>query len=59
LAALIYSERALADLERLADFLLDTDPAAAPETIGLIEVDVWDAADAWPEIVDRESAWQT
>jgi plasmid stabilization system protein ParE len=37
LAALIYSERALADLERLADFLLDTDPAAAPETIGLIE----------------------
>lgn len=37
MAALIYSERALADLERLADFLLDTDPAAAPETIGLIE----------------------
>jgi plasmid stabilization system protein ParE len=37
LAALIYSERALADLERLTDFLLDTDPGAAPETIGLIE----------------------
>jgi plasmid stabilization system protein ParE len=36
LAALIYSERALADLERLADFLLDTDPMAASETIGLI-----------------------
>lgn len=36
MAALIYSERALADLERLADFLLETDPAAASETIGLI-----------------------
>jgi len=37
LAELIYSKRALADLERLADFLLDTDPAAADEAIGLIE----------------------
>jgi plasmid stabilization system protein ParE len=36
LASLIYSGRALADLERLADFLLDTDPLAASETIGLI-----------------------
>jgi addiction module RelE/StbE family toxin len=36
-AALIYSEQALSDLERLADFLLDADPAAASETIGLIE----------------------
>jgi len=36
LAALIYSERALADLERLADFLPDTDPLAASETIGLV-----------------------
>jgi addiction module RelE/StbE family toxin len=36
-AALIYSEQALADLERLADFLLAADPAAASETIGLIE----------------------
>jgi len=53
LAALIYSEPAL------ADFLLDTDPAAAPETSGLIEMDVWEAADAWPEIVELESAWQT
>jgi addiction module RelE/StbE family toxin len=36
-AALIYSEQALSDLERLADVLLDADPAAASETIGLIE----------------------
>jgi addiction module RelE/StbE family toxin len=36
-AALIYSEQALSDLERLADFFLDADPAAASETIGLIE----------------------
>jgi plasmid stabilization system protein ParE len=35
LARLICSARALADLERLADFLADRDPAAA--TIGLIE----------------------
>jgi plasmid stabilization system protein ParE len=37
LARLIYSARALADLERLADVLADRDPAAAAATIGLIE----------------------
>jgi plasmid stabilization system protein ParE len=37
LARLIYSARALADLECLADFLADRDPAAAAATIGLIE----------------------
>jgi plasmid stabilization system protein ParE len=35
-ARLIYSERAFADLERLTDFLLESDPAAAVETIDLI-----------------------
>ncbi|MBI3524149.1 MAG: type II toxin-antitoxin system RelE/ParE family toxin [Betaproteobacteria bacterium] len=37
MARLIYSERALADLERLTDFLSETDPRAAKETVGLIE----------------------
>jgi len=37
LARLSYSGRALADLERLSDFLNATDPAAAAETIELIE----------------------
>lgn len=37
MAKLSYSGRALADLERLADFLIETDPSAAAETIGLIE----------------------
>jgi len=37
LARLIYSERALADLERLTDFLIETDPPAALETVALIE----------------------
>ena len=36
MAQLIYSLRALSDLERLTDFLLEADPAAAPATIGLI-----------------------
>jgi addiction module RelE/StbE family toxin len=36
LARLIYSRRALADLERLADFLLEADPVAALETAELI-----------------------
>lgn len=36
MARLIYSRRALADLERLTDFLLETDPAAALETVDLI-----------------------
>jgi len=35
-ARLIYSERAFADLERLTDFLVESDPAAAAETIDLI-----------------------
>lgn len=37
MAKLIYSARALADLERLTDFLIETAPAAAEETVGLIE----------------------
>lgn len=37
MAKLIYSARALADLERLTDFLMETDPPAAAETVGLIE----------------------
>jgi plasmid stabilization system protein ParE len=37
LACLIYSVRALADLERLTDFLIESDPHAALKTVGLIE----------------------
>jgi addiction module RelE/StbE family toxin len=37
LARLTYTEQALADLERLTDFLLASDPAAALETIDLLE----------------------
>ena len=36
MARLIYSPSALEDLERLTDFLLDHDPAAAVATIDLI-----------------------
>lgn len=36
MARLIYSRRAFSDLDRLADFLLDADPAAAGETVDLI-----------------------
>ena len=37
LARLSYSARAFADLEKLADFLAETEPTAAVETVGLIE----------------------
>lgn len=37
MAKLIYSDRALADLERLTEFLLEDDPAAALDTFELIE----------------------
>lgn len=37
MARLIYSARVLADLERLTDFLVETDPPAALATIELIE----------------------
>ena len=37
MAKLSYSVRALADLERLTDFLIESDPSVAAETIGLIE----------------------
>lgn len=37
MAKLSYSERAFADLEMLTDFLLESDPSAAVETVGLIE----------------------
>ncbi|HSW13570.1 MAG TPA: type II toxin-antitoxin system RelE/ParE family toxin [Solimonas sp.] len=36
MAELIYSGRALADLERLTDFLVESDPAAALTTVDLI-----------------------
>lgn len=36
MAKLSYSARALAYLEALADFLIETDPAAANETVDLI-----------------------
>ena len=36
MARLIYAEAALQDLERLADFLVESDPAAAGATIDLI-----------------------
>ena len=37
MARLIYSKDALADLDRLTDFLLESDPVAAQETVPLIE----------------------
>jgi addiction module RelE/StbE family toxin len=37
LAKLSYSKQALVDLERLTDFLIETDLSAAAETIALIE----------------------
>lgn len=36
MARLIYSARAFSDLDRLTDFLIDADPAAAAETVELI-----------------------
>lgn len=36
MARLSYSAQALADLERLSDFLVESDPGAAQATIGLI-----------------------
>ena len=36
MAKLIYSEQALSDLERLTEFLIETDRFVAEETIGLI-----------------------
>ena len=36
MARLIYSERAFYDLSRLSDFLAESDPLAATETLGLI-----------------------
>lgn len=36
MARVIYAARALADLDRLTDFLVQADPAAALETVGLI-----------------------
>lgn len=37
MAKLIYTERALAELQRLTDFLAESDPPAAAETVELIE----------------------
>jgi plasmid stabilization system protein ParE len=36
LARLIYTQRALADIEALTDFLVERDPIAAAETAGLL-----------------------
>lgn len=36
MARLIHSQRAFADLDRPADFLPDSDPAAAAETVDLV-----------------------
>ena len=36
MAELIYSSQALTDLDRSTDFLLEADPASAPETTDLI-----------------------
>ena len=36
MARVIYAKRAFADLDRLADFLLQTDPAAVLQTVDLI-----------------------
>ena len=36
MARLIYAERALTDLDRLTDFLMQAEPVAAAETIALI-----------------------
>jgi plasmid stabilization system protein ParE len=37
LARIIFSQIALADLEKLTDFLIEVDPLAAAETVDLIE----------------------
>jgi len=37
LARLIYSAQALADLERLTDFLIDNEPSVAGDTVALVE----------------------
>lgn len=37
MARLIYAESALWDLERLAEFLIESEPLAALEAVGLIE----------------------
>lgn len=37
MARLIYSARAFADLQRLTDFLIESDPSVARQTVGLIE----------------------
>ena len=36
MARIIYAARALADLERVTEFLLDTEPHAASETVSLV-----------------------
>jgi plasmid stabilization system protein ParE len=36
MAELVYAAHALADLERLSDFLRESDPAAAQDTVALI-----------------------
>ena len=46
---LVYTAQALQDLERLSDFLLDTDPQAAQATAGLI-FDALDILLQHPEI---------
>lgn len=49
MARLIYSEQALRDLERLTDFLVENDPAAAEQTAALI-VEAAEILDSHPLI---------
>lgn len=46
---LVYTEQALSDLEWLSDFLLETDPAAAQDTVTLI-FDALDILVQHPEV---------
>lgn len=49
MAAVRYTERSLADLERLNDFLAESDPNGAKETAGII-VEAFDVLHRHPEI---------
>lgn len=46
---LVYTDQALSDLERLSDFLLETDPPAAQDTVALI-FDALDILVQHPEV---------
>jgi plasmid stabilization system protein ParE len=54
---LVYAEQALLDLERLADFLLQTDPQAALDTAVLI-FETLEILTQHPEIGRKVHFWQ-